>query len=523
MALTKTHSRMIAGSAVNVIDFGAVGDGVADDTAAIQAAVNSGAFEIIIPEGTYSTGAISVSSNVRKITGSGTFKQKALGANVLSISVNNILIDGIKFVSAATYNVTTSASSNTAVSFSGVSNVKVTNCIFETFSYFGVYAENSTDVIVSNNQINNCFGAVRYRGVTRGIINNNLINGGLNETEFHAVIGLDSTNGHSFGVCNQISIDGNVLNCSTWSEAIMVHAGIDVVVSDNAIKNASFGIGANTFNATDTTQNITITGNAVTLRSATSGSATANYCIFVGGSSVNFNPASTTISNNVCRDGNRALLASNQGAIAVQYCQSSTISGNSIINSYGAGIVVNDNATQININGNVIDSVSVASGITRGISVVNSSSDIAIRENIIRSVSGEGIRVESTVTSASVNNNTFRSVTSPVVLTGTNDASVSDSYLSYTTAGASITLSAGGAEFINWSPTSASDVSSFSNMVRGKPFTIQLGNSDATITQGTDIKLTGSTNITGGAGGFDTVTFMPTSNTRCIEIARSVK
>lgn len=56
MTLTKATYSMIAGAQVNVLDYGAVGDGVADDTAAIQAAVNVGG-TVWFPAGTYKISA----------------------------------------------------------------------------------------------------------------------------------------------------------------------------------------------------------------------------------------------------------------------------------------------------------------------------------------------------------------------------------------------------------------------------------------------------------------------------------
>jgi len=52
MSLTKVTYSMIDGAIVNVLDYGAVGDGVADDTAAIAAALTTGSM-IFFPRGTY--------------------------------------------------------------------------------------------------------------------------------------------------------------------------------------------------------------------------------------------------------------------------------------------------------------------------------------------------------------------------------------------------------------------------------------------------------------------------------------
>ena len=55
MPLTKVSYSMIEGAVVNVLDFGAVGDGVVDDTAAIQAAIDSltSGGTVFFPTGTY--------------------------------------------------------------------------------------------------------------------------------------------------------------------------------------------------------------------------------------------------------------------------------------------------------------------------------------------------------------------------------------------------------------------------------------------------------------------------------------
>ena len=62
MALTKATYSVILGAPVNVLDFGAKGDGITNDTAAIQAAVNSGG-AIYFPAGTYMVTHVDLFSN----------------------------------------------------------------------------------------------------------------------------------------------------------------------------------------------------------------------------------------------------------------------------------------------------------------------------------------------------------------------------------------------------------------------------------------------------------------------------
>lgn len=53
MSLTKASYSLINGAPANLLDFGAVADGTTDDTAAIEAALASGAFSVYAPAGVY--------------------------------------------------------------------------------------------------------------------------------------------------------------------------------------------------------------------------------------------------------------------------------------------------------------------------------------------------------------------------------------------------------------------------------------------------------------------------------------
>jgi hypothetical protein len=82
---------------VSVKDFGAVGDGVADDTTAIQATINSGAASVYVPEGTYLiTSALTLAVAGQQFVGASKtksiIKQTSVNTNGLYIQADNVYI-----------------------------------------------------------------------------------------------------------------------------------------------------------------------------------------------------------------------------------------------------------------------------------------------------------------------------------------------------------------------------------------------------------------------------------------------
>lgn len=117
---------------VSVKDFGATGDGVADDTAEIQAALDSGAKLILVPAGTYLvTSGLAMASN-QVLAGDGQGACIKAGANALSVisatsksnvHVRDLLIDG----GGQTVDVSTGIRAAVGIAFNNCTNFSAIN------------------------------------------------------------------------------------------------------------------------------------------------------------------------------------------------------------------------------------------------------------------------------------------------------------------------------------------------------------------------------------------------------------
>lgn len=82
---------------VSVKDYGAVGDGVADDTAAIQAAIDTGAKELHFPRGIYRHGNLNFNVTYQRVTGPGAQLIRASAAATVTASARGVEFSGIRF------------------------------------------------------------------------------------------------------------------------------------------------------------------------------------------------------------------------------------------------------------------------------------------------------------------------------------------------------------------------------------------------------------------------------------------
>jgi parallel beta-helix repeat protein len=148
-AVTRTAQAKMR-DVVSVKDFGAVGNGVADDTVAIQAALTAGAGKsVYFPAGSYAiNAALSVPANTYVYAESGTAtvtQSTAAGTNAFTYAGDGITVDGLKIVGP-------NSGIGSAVRADSRNNPTIKNCQVQNWLY-GIQFRGCKNFTVTDNRV----------------------------------------------------------------------------------------------------------------------------------------------------------------------------------------------------------------------------------------------------------------------------------------------------------------------------------------------------------------------------------
>jgi hypothetical protein len=308
-----------AADIVNVKDFSAVGDGIVNDTAAIQLALNTSATAIYFPKGTYriandgitSTPAINSSVANRRIFGEGVITATTQVKRALGISGNNttvsLNIDGNLNIGTAIY----VTAENPVITGCRISNLDGKT----TWQGVGIQLDFDgldTTAIVSNNVIKN------LQGVGDGILGNGI--------GMQRAITINSDQNCS----NKIIVTGNNIEKIEGQEGDAI-----VVISSN---------GAGTYYDLP----VTISNNNINLWTRRGIKVQANY---------------VTINNNIISNTDTLFPPTLQGAIDIVQGSNATVVGNTLLECKGSPQIVayrtgaESQATGLVVSNNVIKGI----------------------------------------------------------------------------------------------------------------------------------------------------------------------
>ena len=139
---------------ISVKDFGAVGDGIADDTAEIQAALTAGAGRAVyFPGGTYLISATLTVPADTMVTGDGygsVVFQNTREQNVFELS-DNCTVQHLRLKGDGASSGGVSFEKNNGIYIVSKRNIKVLNCFFHAFEFNGIYINSCENIEVLSN------------------------------------------------------------------------------------------------------------------------------------------------------------------------------------------------------------------------------------------------------------------------------------------------------------------------------------------------------------------------------------
>lgn len=246
---------------VSVKDFGAVGDGVANDTSAIQAALNSiSAGIVFVPTGLYNVTSLTLPNGV-SLVGEGPFesvlRETNASATTILAGISNAIKD-LKFISSVT------RIAGIYINISG-NGCLIENCEFDDY-YIGVSVGNIADPLTVNARVFNCAfrssnttagsGAIQYLNFSNGQVANCVITG-TTVSSAQPTFGIRFQNGDTAFVTNcNVTVHGKALlvdppaglNCYALTIDSSIFDSAHQISGGVAVSNAEIGGAGNVFN-----------------------------------------------------------------------------------------------------------------------------------------------------------------------------------------------------------------------------------------------------------------------------------
>jgi polygalacturonase len=395
------------GDVVSVKDFGAVGDGVADDTAAIQAAITASANKAVyFPTGTYvvcPTANITITQPCQ-LFGNGTLlKQNAGGWPIFRITASDVSIDGLEFRgSNFNANPTTAVFGDSAifVNEAGYSTglvtrrLSFTNLTINGMSFVGIDVRYSEDVTVTGNKIRYLgYAGVIFESVRRGVIANNRISW-IDSVSASNVYGITLSRDPQFTTTTawhtqEVTVVGNVITDIPKWAGIDGHAPLNCLIAGNVVARCRNGMYAQ-YDSTlyaypQPSRNVTFRGNIVIGRATLSENEIGISSI--GNATAGYNENIVIEDNLVIGCGTST---GGGASLAMVYSKNSIIRNNVSIKAIQAGLSMNFGCVDCTIENNFVDGVikpTASSSFVADLRTTNTGS--RFRNNIYKNTTGD--------------------------------------------------------------------------------------------------------------------------------------